>query len=329
MNIAFFIYQFGERGSEIAVYDYAKYNEEILKNKSFIICFTDEKQREINFSLEKPSYEKFASRFPIFEINDVKEMKSLIQEHRFDFFHSLTWGGPNDFLEYNNKEIWGPCKTIKHCIFQTNFSEGDLYISIADCINTQYNTNFPVVPHMVDLPQCYDNLREELNIPANAIVLGRHGGLTEFNLVDTWEAIKKILEIDPTIYFLFMNTYPIYQHSRIIYLEKNVDMIFKVKFINTCDAMIHARYMGETFGLAIGEFSIKNKPVITWPHSRDVEHIKILGDKVILYHSEEELLSIFQNIRTIIKSRKDWNAYYYYTPENVMKIFNDILISTF
>jgi hypothetical protein len=31
MNIAFFIRQFTERGTEVAIYDYAKYNEEILK----------------------------------------------------------------------------------------------------------------------------------------------------------------------------------------------------------------------------------------------------------------------------------------------------------
>ena len=41
-----------------------------------------------------------------------------------------------------------------------------------------------------------------------------------------------------------------------------MDLNYKVKFINTCDAMIHARAMGETFGLAVAEFSKKNKPVI-------------------------------------------------------------------
>jgi hypothetical protein len=32
-NIAFFVRYFTERGTEVAIYDYAKYNEEILHNK--------------------------------------------------------------------------------------------------------------------------------------------------------------------------------------------------------------------------------------------------------------------------------------------------------
>lgn len=34
-------------------------------------------------------------------------------------------------------------------------------------------------------------------------------------------------------------------------------------FIRTCDAMLHARMSGETFGLAIAEFSAHNRPVLT------------------------------------------------------------------
>ena len=59
MNIAFFVRHFTERGTEVAIYDYAKYNEEILNNKSYIICFTPETQKKINFPPERYSYDKF------------------------------------------------------------------------------------------------------------------------------------------------------------------------------------------------------------------------------------------------------------------------------
>lgn len=49
MNIGFFVRHFTDRGTEVAIYDYAKYNEEILNNKSYIICFTQETQKNINF----------------------------------------------------------------------------------------------------------------------------------------------------------------------------------------------------------------------------------------------------------------------------------------
>ena len=44
---------------------------------------------------------------------------------------------------------------------------------------------------------------------------------------------------------------------------KIVEPELKVSFINTCDCMIHARTDGETFGLAIAEFSTLNKPIIS------------------------------------------------------------------
>ena len=78
--------------------------------------------------------------------------------------------------------------------------------------------------------------------------------------------------------------------------------------------------MGETFGLAIAEFSMKNKPIITC-NCGDLEHIKILGDKAIIYNTYEELINIFKNIKTIISSHSDWNAYKLYSPEYVMNLF--------
>lgn len=63
MNIGFFIRHFTERGTEVAAYDYAKYNEDILHNTSYIICFTEFAQKQIGFPLERASYDKFKSRF--------------------------------------------------------------------------------------------------------------------------------------------------------------------------------------------------------------------------------------------------------------------------
>ena len=92
--------------------------------------------------------------------------------------------------------------------------------------------------------------------------------------------------------------------------------------------MIHARAMGETFGLAVAEFSVRNKPVIT-SLTGDLEHVRILGDKAIIYTNKESLISIFTNIRNIISSRCDWNAYSYYTPKNIMNLFNEYIFNKF
>ncbi len=326
MNIGFFVRHFTERGTEVAIYDYAKYNEEILHNKSYIICFTQEKQKNIGFPVERYSFDKFNNRFQIIEINDISEMSTVIKNYNLSFFYTLTHGGGNDIYQFNNNNIWNNCKTIKHCVFNTQCPESNFYIGISEMLNKTNNTNIPVIPHIVDLPINNENLRNELNIPLDATVFGRYGGMDEFNISLTHNAIKNYINMNNNCYFLFMNTQKFYEHPRIIYLDKNLDLNYKVKVINTCDAMIHARAMGETFGLSIAEFSIKNKPIITCVKG-DLEHIKILDDKAVIYSSEEDLINIFTNIKNIIKTKEDWNAYKYYSPENVMNLFKTYIFN--
>jgi hypothetical protein len=323
MNIAFFVRHFTERGTEVAIYDYAKQNEEVLNNKSFIICFNQNKQAHLGWPQERASYDKFQSRFQIIEIDHIHDMKYIIDKYNISFFHTLVHGGP-DIYEFGNKDIWGNCKTIKHCVFDTTCKEADFNISISDELNRKNNTTIPVIPHIVDLPNHDQNLRNELRIPLDAIVFGRYGGKTEFNIAAAHAAIIKHVNANDNVYFLFMNTDRFYRHPRIIHLDRNIDLDFKVAFINTCDAMIHARKGGETFGLAIAEFSSKNKPIITCPCG-DSEHIKILGDKALKYTSKAELLDIFKNIKSILQSSDDWNCYKYYTPQNIMSLFNKLI----
>jgi len=325
MNIGFFIRHFTERGTEVSIYDYAHYNEVILNNKSYIICFNENSQNYYGLPNIRYSYNKFKERFTIIEINDISEINNIITKYNLSFFYTLTHGGP-DFYQFDNKDIWNNCKTIKHCVFNTNYKESDFYISISEKLNEKYSTNIPVIPHIVYLPDSNDDLRKELNIPDDSIVFGRYGGNDQFNLNIAYIAIIKYLEINDNCYFLFMNTNKFYDHPRIIYLDKNINLIYKVKFINTCNTMIHAREIGETFGLSIAEFSLKNKPIITCPCG-DLEHIKILGDRAIKYSSEEELINIFINIENIIKLRDDWNAYEIYSPEYVMNFFKELIFN--
>lgn len=324
MNIGFFVRHFTERGTEIALYDYAKYNEDILKNNSYIICFNEKKQFNIGFPSERITYDKFKSRFQIIEINDITEITNVIKGFKLSFFYTQTHGKSGDIYQFNNKNIWDGCKTIKHCVFDTVNQESDFHISISKMLNTKNNTNINVIPLIVSLPFCGEDLKNELHIPPNAFVFGRYGGYSEFNIDMTHKAIIEYLKLNDNTYFLFMNTEKFYEHPKIIYLDKNIDLIYKVKFINTCDAMIHSRMMGETFGLAIAEFSIKNKPIITCPCG-DLEHIDILGDKSIQYNSKEELLSIFNNIKFIINQKTDWNAYKLFTPQYVMSLFKEFI----
>ena len=172
------------------------------------------------------------------------------------------------------------------------------------------------------------NLRKELNIPDHAIVFGRHGGLDDFNIEYAHKVVDKITDEHSNIYFLFVNTTKFCREkTNIIHLGKIIDLHKKVEFINTCDAMIHARQIGETFGCAVSEFSIKNKPVITCK-TGDLAHINIMKEKCFIYVNETELYNIFKNFTTNLSEmkQKDWNAYNEYLPEKIMDRFNEVFI---
>jgi hypothetical protein len=207
MRIGFFIRHFTERGTEVSAYDYAKYNEDILHNTSYIICFTEFSQKQFGFHLERASYDKFKSRFEIIELNDIAEMQNVIKNYKLDIFYTQTHGG-EDVYKFNDKTIWGNCKTIKHCVFDTRVPESDLYLSISSYLNNKFDTNVPVFPYIVDLPNINENLRDELHIPVDAIVIGRHGGYQQFDLAIARNAIKQFLlnTANNNVYFLFMNT---------------------------------------------------------------------------------------------------------------------------
>jgi hypothetical protein len=122
-----------------------------------------------------------------------------------------------------------------------------------------------------------------------------------------------------------MNTNVFFEHKNIIYLPGNTDMVYKRQFINTCDALLHARGGGETFGLTCGEFAICEKPVITYGLSRENEHLLILKDKAVTYNSPDDLYTI---LNTFTKDKYDVsnNGYMFYTPENVMNIFKNVCL---
>jgi len=89
--------------------------------------------------------------------------------------------------------------------------------------------------------------------------------------------------------------------------------------------MIHGRTDGEVFSIAIGEFAMRNKPVITCPGSSK-NHIKMLGDKGYIYTNKEELIAIVENFIRQGIPEKDFNAYRPYYPQPVMKIFKSVFI---
>ena len=338
-RVAFFVRHFTERGTENSAFDYAAYNETILGNHSIIVCFDETTQQSLGFPATRISYPKFQQRFPIVEIHAFDEMPEIIDTHGLDFFYTQTHGDYEGMYRFECPEIWTGkttgkrCQTIKHCVFSTNATQGDFYVSISHCVNMLYRTNVPVIPYIVHNDDragtSSTTLRKDLGIPEEAIVLGRHGGTKTFDIPFVHDAIRNFLTNGPAnVYFLLMNTRVFFDHPRILYLPPTTDPARISTFIHSCDAMIHARQQGETFGLAVAEFSIRNKPVLTYAHSREREHLDILGEKAILYRDEAELTHLLSNIHDVVNDKtRDWNAYRAFSPEIVMKMFDSMIFS--
>lgn len=328
MKIAFHSYQLGERGTEICLYKYAKYNQEILNNESIIISTN---------SRPTPSL----SRFNDFEtilysdvwINDGKNyalrttLERICEEKKIDCFYAIKGGENDGFMPQNTKRL-------AHCIFRMDQPHGDVYAGVCKYISEKHGGIHPWVHHILEKesPHTIENFRSEFNISKDDIVLGRHGGKDTFNLNFTHNSIISALNNRKDLWFIFLNTQPFIKHERVIYLPWTMNEEYKAKFVNTCDAMIHARYDGEIFSLSTAEFSIRNKPIITWkpkivPHHYDIGHIYLLQDDAIYYDTPEDLFNILINISSVDIKQKDWSRYCsYYTPKIVMDEFKNVFL---
>lgn len=309
------------RGTENAIYDYADCNESILGNQSYIFMFRKDKYLAHGLEFHDEIFRKFYKRFPVVYVNEYSDIDILCLDLKIDLFYTLTFG-----LHWAQGYPYGYVNSVKtfiHCVFDTREPFGSIYSPINNSINHLYGTSFPVLPHMVRIHDTKENMRNELGLSSEAIVFGRHGGLDTFDIAFVKECIGDICNLDLPIYFLFMNTKKFIEHPKAIFLEPTTDLFIKQRFINTTDAMIHARGQGETFGLACGEFALSMKPILSFTGSDERAHLDILGEKVIGYSDKNTLYQILVNFKPGTRSMEH-NGYLGYTPKNVMKIFSKL-----
>lgn len=324
MKISFYIEHFSLRGTEIAIFDYAHYNETILGNKSIIITSIDYKVKRhfLGYIINNEEVEKkYRNRFEVISVTQEKSLNELLIENNCDGIYHLTDG--NKYFSLKNICI----PIYIHCIFTCNEENkhGDVYAAISEDIIR--NIKAPIVPHICEkLPIINKNLRSELGIGDDCLVFGRYGGIETFNIGYVHEVIKDILNNYNNIYFLFLNTSVFYSHPNIKYLDYTTDVVTKAIFVNSCDAMLYARDQGESFGLAIAEFTSLGKPIILQKNpANNYNHITILGNTGIYYDDPISLKNILINFDPK-NSKIPINFSDIYSPEKVMKIFNKVFL---
>jgi len=322
MKVAFLVHHFSVRGSEIATFDYAYWNEILLRNQSIIVIPRDYQQHKHytgeqvnNLDVEK----KFRTSFPVLCFDSYEHLDEILREEGCDVLYHLKSGEKD--VDYKFSVPYAV-----HCIFTCTESHrhGDVYAAVSQDVN---KAGAPVVPHIcTPLPDSKTTLYRELNIPGDALVYGYYGGSETFNIPFVQDTIKWIVENHRHIHFIFMNITPFHHHPQIHYIPASVNSLRKSAFVNTCTAMLYARAQGESFGLAIAEFTSKGKPIIVYKHPiENRNHLDVLGDTAIYYEDEKDLYQILTEFDPSTAPVPIDYAHIF-NPRDVMKRFGEVFL---
>jgi len=315
MKIAFHDNSLSLRGTTVAIYDWAYWTRHYLDVDPIIMY-----NMSNDFNNEDVIY-KFKKEFPVFGYQSKDQIDAILSENSCDAFLMEKGGKPDGVISTVAKNL---VNAISVCT--ENDIHGDVYAMGSKWLSKITNYKIPYVPYMVHLPDHDLDMRNELGIPSDALVFGRNGGWETFDLPFVKQSIIEALEKRDDIWFVFQYTEPFFKHERVIYLDSTADLNEKVRFINTCDAMLHARYIGESFGLSCAEFSIRNKPVITYSKSPERNHIDTLGEKGIYYEDYSDILHILLNLDKKEINSLEWNCYQDYSPEKVCQKFKEVYL---
>jgi len=308
VKVAFHSSYLGYRGTEIALMDYARGNQEVLRNESFFLMPWREG------GAEHPVTLRMKEIAPLRFYRSAEEREKILREESADFLYCIKNG-------FNDGVFSTKVPTGIHAIFRESEFHGDIYAYVSPWLSDVMSYGkAPWVPHMVSLSDEDGDMRtqdggrrtedggrraeaggrksvvgdlwSELKIPKEATVFGRHGGYDSFDIPWVQEAVIEAARKNPNIWFLFLNTESFGEAAmfpNICFLPATADPILKKKFLNTCDAMLHGRERGETFGLSCLEFAQTGKPILSYLKSPEKAHFDILGSRIWAYENKNDL----------------------------------------
>ena len=185
-----------------------------------------------------------------------------------DYIYTQKSGNKDEWISTN-------IKTLIHAVYPQKLSEqhGYKYAYISEWLSNKFsNKKIPFVPYMTESSKISENLKKKLKINNRNLVFGCHGGDSSFDMKFVQYAVLSIAKKRDDIFFIFLNINKFCNHPRVIFLKGTSDENFKKKFINTCDAMLYGRSLGESFGLACAEFAVQKKDIISYKFNRHRSH---------------------------------------------------------
>lgn len=328
MKLLFQCEQLNHRGTTNSTVEYALYNQLVLGNESTIAyCSIDPPGFDVG---TKPEIvEQLKQNFNIITYETEEELNRLAAS--YDFCYSQRAGY---LREPDTKKKLAEVNTTKfgvHCVFQWFEPHGNCYAYISEWLAESITRNYGApkqqfVPYIVTLPVPNLDLRAQLGIPKDKFVIGRHGGYNTFDIPFARDVVIKVAQQRSDIVFLFANTMPFCDLPNVIFLGPFFGQQEKSNYINACDAMIHARNLGESFGLSVAEFLYFNKPVLSWSGGFDRNHANWLEKYDLMYNDPSDLEVRLNNLPS--KVGADYHSIVSeFAPEKVMQKFDEVYLN--
>ncbi len=317
MNIGFYIDEMNVRGVANSTYSYALNNKKILKNKSII--FYNKK----NFRNRREVIRKFKKKFITIGVLNFKEIDLYNKKFKLNYLYTQKSGNKDEWV---SKKI----RTLVHAVYPQKLNQvhGYNYAYISEWLSYKFsNKKIPYIPYITQSENIISNLRKKLRIKKNDLVLGCHGGDSSFDMKFAQSAVLNITKKRKDIFFIFLNINKFCKHSQVIFLKGTSNDKYKKQFINTCDAMIYGRSLGESFGLACAEFALKHKDIISYKFNRHRSHKYNMPKKNYFEYSSYTNLYEFL-LRYKKKKNSKYNSKYEkYETIKVMKVLNKFFLN--
>ena len=295
--------------------DYARLNRSVLGNES-ILCLPNRPEFAAN-----PLLKKWQEEFVVTQYTDKNDLGRKLKKEAVEVLYLTKPGLFDGFL------VPG-VKNCVHAQFLCDEFHGDAYAYLSSWMSrVMTGREGSFVPFYVPRFVSEEDLRGKLGIPIGAKVFGRHGAFDTFNIPFARRAIEEHARHRPADHFVFLNTEPIRGTEKlrnVHYLAPTIDPEEKAQFLATCDAMVHARWHGETFGLAVGEFAALGKPVITFGESRERAHLEMLGSTGLLYRNRMELRRILEDFQPHQAPGTEYDQHA--DPRLVMQVFHQTFL---
>lgn len=348
VRVVFHSLQLGNRGTEVSLFDYGLWLE-IFYNAEAHFAFPYPGWTPIQESPFKKFTTTFPGRVHLVHASNLdypsyrKALDDIIIDVQADALYRTE-------LQYPGYEVSAVVPTFVHEVFNCSESRrmGDKYIAISTFVQSELGGGCTgVVPYMVWLPDCTkdgvgDDMREELGISKDTFVFAWYGGHDAWDPAAT-DIVKQVaIARKDKVLFLLQNFPPVEflklgHLSNVILIPSSSSLIHKCRFLHTADVFLHTRLLGETFGLAVAEFSLHGKPTITNFNAPHRFHLAVLQSHTFIYKTYDELLRLMMLMdENVVKEffpalgndngqpiTKLHSLYSDFSPCKVMKQFNE------